>query len=154
MMPRNAETPPKKKMNRLVHSQGTQKNTHTLFFGKIHRNTETPSLPPYSFPPPSFSVSGYSIILRILKFFSDGSEIPYLQQQYPKSPSPSLSSPFRKIKKLNQKKKWTARFILKEHRKTHIHSSLAKSTERPKLPAFHPIPSPPRYPDILLSSGS
>jgi hypothetical protein len=41
-------------MNLLVHSQGTQKNTHTLFFGKIHRKTETPSLPPYSFPPSPF----------------------------------------------------------------------------------------------------
>ena len=42
-----------------------------------------------------------------------------------------------------QKKKWTAWFILKEHRKTHIHYSFAKSTETPKLPAFHPIPSLP-----------
>jgi hypothetical protein len=46
--------PKKKIMNRLVHSQGTQKNTHTLLFGKIQRKTETPSLAPYSFPPSPF----------------------------------------------------------------------------------------------------
>jgi hypothetical protein len=65
-------------MNRAVHSQGTQKNTHTLFFGKIHRQTETPSLAPYSFPPSPFLLG-----IRIfyyppdLKICLGGSEIRY-----------------------------------------------------------------------------
>ncbi len=60
-----------------------------------HRQ-QTPSLTPYSFPPsPSSSVSGYSIILRILKFFSDGCEILHFEQHYPKSLSPFFSHPLK-----------------------------------------------------------
>jgi hypothetical protein len=72
MMPRHAETR-KKKMNHLLHFQGTQKNTHTLYsFAKSKERPKLPAFHPIIFlPPPSFSVSGYSIILRILKFLTD-----------------------------------------------------------------------------------
>ena len=38
------------------------------------------------------------------EFFSDGSEIRYLQQQYPKSPSPSLPPPLQKMREIKPKK--------------------------------------------------
>jgi hypothetical protein len=74
MMPRNAEPPPQKNEPpgsfSLLHSQGTQKNTHTLFFGKIHRKTETPRLEPYSFPPSPFLLGIRIFYYRILNFLA------------------------------------------------------------------------------------
>ena len=61
--------PKKKKLNRQVHSR----KTHIHY--SLAQSTQTQKLPALhpipSVPPPSFSVSGYSIILRILKFFED-----------------------------------------------------------------------------------
>ena len=67
MTSRNAETREEKMKHVYCHTE-----KHTFSFAKSKNGTQTPSLTPYSFPPsPSSSVSGYSIILRILKFFED-----------------------------------------------------------------------------------
>ncbi len=69
----NAETRKEKIMNHMVHCQETQKNTHTHY--SLTKSKERPKLPVLypilSLPPPSSSVSIYSIILRILEFFVD-----------------------------------------------------------------------------------
>jgi hypothetical protein len=48
---------------------------------------------------------------------------------------------------------WATGFMGKKHRQTHTHwhYSFAKSKERPKLPALHPILSVPPPSNILLN---